>query len=147
VISARRHPLRSVDRLRTAVKRGEAIESSVELLDHLLRDQADELQRIVRRTAERLDDIEDEVLAGHHERHGAELARLRRLRVRLLRLLSPEPSALQRTLAHPPLRSSQRRSTAAAVAAEPTPTTAPAPRPGRCLEARRPSGAAVRPRA
>lgn len=102
VISARRHPLRSIDRLRTAVKRGEALDSSVALLDHLLRDQADELQRIVRQAAERLDDIEDDVLAGLHERHGAELARLRRLMVRLQRLLAPEPSALMRTLANPP---------------------------------------------
>lgn len=102
VITARRHPLRAVDRLRTAVKGGEALDSSVALLEHLLADQADELQRIVRRAADRLDDIEDEVLAGHHGRHTAELARLRRLMVRLQRLLAPEPSALQRTLAKPP---------------------------------------------
>jgi zinc transporter len=102
VITARLHPLRSVDRLRMAVKGGEALDSSVDLLDHLLRDQADELQRIVRRAAERLDEIEDSLLAGHHERHSAELARLRRLMVRLQRLLAPEPSALQRTLARPP---------------------------------------------
>lgn len=102
VVTARLHPLRSVDRLRMAVKHGERLSSSVALLDHLLRDQADELQRIVRRAADRLDDIEDELLAGHHERHSAELARLRRLMVRLQRLLAPEPSALMRTLAKPP---------------------------------------------
>jgi len=102
VVSARRHPLRSVDRLRTAVKRGETLGTPVALLDHLLRDQADELQRIVRRAAERIDDIEDELLAGRHDRHSAELARLRRLMVRLQRLLAPEPSALARTLANPP---------------------------------------------
>jgi zinc transporter len=102
VVSARRHPLRSVDRLRTAVKNGETLDSSVALLDHLLRDQADELQRIVRRAADRLDDIEDALLAGQHDRHSAELARLRRLTVRLQRLLAPEPSALMRTLSNPP---------------------------------------------
>lgn len=102
VITTRLHPLRAVDRLRTAVKRGERLGSSVELLDHLLRDQADELQRIARRTADRLDDIEDALLAGQHERHSAELARLRRLVVRLQRLLAPEPSALSRTLSNPP---------------------------------------------
>ncbi len=101
-ISARLHPLRSVDRLRMAVKRGEVLTSSVALLDHLLRDQADELQRIVRRAAERLDEIEDVLLAGHHERESGELARLRRMTVRLQRLLAPEPSALMRTLANPP---------------------------------------------
>lgn len=102
VVSARRQPLRSVDRLRQAVKGGAALASSVDLLDHLLRDQADELQRIVRGAAERIDDIEDDLLAGRHRRHDTELARLRRLMVRLQRLLAPEPSALMRTLANPP---------------------------------------------
>jgi topoisomerase-4 subunit A len=82
VITARRRPLRSVDRLRTSVRNGAAMLGSVELLDHLLRDQADELQRILRRASERLDDIEDEVLAGRHQHHGTELAGLRRLMVR-----------------------------------------------------------------
>ena len=102
VVTARRRPLRSVDRLRTAVRRGAAMTSSVDLLDHLLRDQADELQRILRRASERLDEVEDELLAGRHERHGAELAGLRRLMVRLQRLLTPEPSALTRVLGRPP---------------------------------------------
>jgi zinc transporter len=102
VVSARLRPLRSVDRLRTAVKRGERLDTSVDLLDHLLRDQADELQRILRHAAERLDDIEDEVLSGRHEKHAAELARLRRMMVRLQRLLTPEPTALARCLSRPP---------------------------------------------
>lgn len=102
VVSARRSPLRSVDRLRLAVKGGERLASSVRLLDHLLRDQADELQRIIRQTAERLDDLEDALLAGRHGQLSAELSRLRRLTVRLHRLLSPEPTALARTLVRPP---------------------------------------------
>ncbi|QPF76131.1 transporter [Roseateles sp. DAIF2] len=102
VLSARRQPLRSVDRLRMAVKRGEPLASSVALLDHLLSDQADELQRIVRQATMRVDDIEDALLAGKHEGHGGEIARLRRLMVRLQRLLAPEPSALMRTLSRPP---------------------------------------------
>ncbi len=102
VVSARRSPLRSVDRLRLAVKGGERLGSSVRLLDHLLRDQADELQRIIRQTAERLDDLEDALLAGRHGQLSGELSRLRRLTVRLHRLLSPEPTALARTLARPP---------------------------------------------
>lgn len=39
VISARRHLLRAVDRLRMAAKRGTVLPSSVSLLDHLLREQ------------------------------------------------------------------------------------------------------------
>ena len=102
VISARRQPLRSVDRLRGAVKRGEALSTPVALLDHLLRDQADELQAIVRRATERIDDIEDDVLAGKTGGHATELSRLRRVSVRLQRLLAPEPGALLRMLGNPP---------------------------------------------
>lgn len=102
VLSVRRAPLRSVDRLRMAIKRGDRPRSSVALLDHLLRDQADELQRIVRQATERVDDIEDALLAGRHAGHEAEVAALRRLMVRLQRLLAPEPSALLRMLSNPP---------------------------------------------
>ena len=102
VISARRRPLRSVDRLRIAVKRGESMASAAALLDHLLRDQADELQHIVRQAGERVDDIEDALLVGRTERLGAELAQLRRMSVRLQRLLAPEPNAFFRMLASPP---------------------------------------------
>lgn len=102
VISARRQPLRSVDRLRAAVKDGERLATPMDVLGHLLRDQADELQRIARTATARLDDIEDALLAGKPVHRGSELARLRRLTVRLQRLLSPEPAALMRLLANPP---------------------------------------------
>jgi len=102
VITARRSPLRSVDRLRAAVKRGERVESAAALLDHLLRDQADELQRIARKATDRVDEIEDALLAGRTEKLSAELAQLRRMSVRLQRLLAPEPGALFRMLSSPP---------------------------------------------
>lgn len=102
VVSARLHSLRAVDRLRAAVNAGEILDSPLSLLDHLLRDQADELQRIAQVATERVDDIEDAHLAGRAEHHGPELSRLRRLAVRLQRLLAPEPSALNRTIANPP---------------------------------------------
>lgn len=102
VISARRHPLRAVDRLRAAVKQGERIDSSVGLLVQLLGDQADELQHISRRAGVRVDEIEDQMLGPRPGRHTAELSRLRRLAVRLQRLLAPEPGVLQRLLSNPP---------------------------------------------
>jgi zinc transporter len=102
VLSARRQPLRAVDRLRQAVRQGLVVDNSVALMDQLLRYQADELEAIVRRTTDRIDDIEDAVLAGRIRRHGTDLARLRRLLVRLQRMLSPEPAALARTLTQPP---------------------------------------------
>jgi len=93
VITARKHPLRAIDRLRLAVKRGDPIASPVALLDHLLGDQADELLNIARRASDRVDDIEDELLAGKQRPYAAELSRLRRLMVRLQRQLAPEPGA------------------------------------------------------
>lgn len=78
VVTTRRKPLRSIDRLRVAVRRGEGFESPASLLVHLLRDQADVLIAIVRDATARIDGIEDSLLAGRLEANranlGAELA-------------------------------------------------------------------------
>jgi zinc transporter len=103
VVTARRSPLRSVDRLRAAVTRGNLhLDSAAALLDHLLREQADELQVIARKASDRVDDLEDRLLVGRTDKLGAELAQLRRMSVRLQRMLAPEPSALFRMLANAP---------------------------------------------
>ncbi|MES2530284.1 MAG: transporter [Pseudomonadota bacterium] len=102
VVTARAQPLRSVDDLRTAVRRGESPRSTVALLEQLLRTQADGLVGIVRGVTTRIDTIEDELLAGRLDHKRARLGVLRRLLVRLQRLLAPEPAALFRLLQHPP---------------------------------------------
>jgi zinc transporter len=102
VISARRTPLQSIERLHQAVRGGEPIRSSVELLVHLLRDQADVLVDIVRKAVARVDGIEDALLEGHPRAKRADLGALRRVLVRLQRLLAPEPAALFRLLQRPP---------------------------------------------
>ena len=102
VLTARTQPLRSVDALRTAVKAGDAPRSSTELLEHLLRAQADVLVAIVRDATLRIDGIEDELLAARLDHRRARLGALRRLLVRLQRLLAPEPAALFRVLQRPP---------------------------------------------
>lgn len=102
MISARRTPLQSVDRLRNAVNHGELFRSSTELLAHLLRDQADVLIGIVRKAIKKVDDIEDHLLADRLNLKRAKLGELRRLLVRLQRLLAPEPAALFRLLHSPP---------------------------------------------
>ena len=102
VITARRQPLQSIDRLRSAVSKGEPIRSTVELLNHLLRDQADVLVNIVRDCVRRVDEIEDHLLAGKLRTKRANLGELRRVLVRLRRLLAPEPAALFRLLQRPP---------------------------------------------
>jgi zinc transporter len=102
VISARLQPLRTIDRLREAVRQGETFESTVAMLTHLLRDQADVLVQIVRTATDQVDDVEDTMLAERGQRSRARLGSLRRVLVRLRRLLAPEPGALFRLLNQPP---------------------------------------------
>jgi zinc transporter len=102
VVSARLRPLRSVDRLRAAVKAGQTLRSAAELLAHLLRDQAAVLMDIVRQATVRVDAVEDNLLANRISVSRSELSSLRRSLVRLQRLLAPEPAALFRLLSRPP---------------------------------------------
>ncbi len=102
MISARRKPLKSVDHLRDAVNAGEIFHSPMELLTHLLRDQADVLTGIVRNAITKIDDVEDHLLADRLNKKRSNLGELRRLLVRLQRLLAPEPAALFRLLQKPP---------------------------------------------
>lgn len=102
LITARLKPLRSVDTVRAAVKRGEVFTSPVDLLVHLLRGQADVLMQIVRETSQSVDGIEDRLLAQRLRHSRADLASMRRVLVRLQRLLAPEPAALFRLLNRPP---------------------------------------------
>jgi zinc transporter len=101
-ISARIHPLRSIERLRQSVKDGCRFGSTVALLNHLMNDQGDVLVRIVRESTTRVDAIEDSLLSGRLKHKRADLGKLRRLLVRLQRLLAPEPGALFRLLREPP---------------------------------------------
>lgn len=103
MVTGRTRPLRSVDALRTAVRSGEAPTSSVALLAELMRTQASGLVDIVRGVTQRIDDVEDALLAGRLDHKRARLGVLRRLLVRLQRLMAPEPAALFRLLQHPPL--------------------------------------------
>lgn len=102
LISARKKPLKSVDRLRQAMQAGASVTSTTELLTHLLRDQADVLIGIVRDTVMRVDKIEDDLLAGRLDSKRSNLGQLRRVLVRLQRLMAPEPAALFRLLQRPP---------------------------------------------
>jgi zinc transporter len=102
LVSARPRPLRSLDRLRGAVKAGRMFDSPVDLLAHLLQEQANVLVEIVRKSTERVDAIEDALLANRISFSRAELSALRRMLVRLQRLLAPEPAALFRLLGRPP---------------------------------------------
>lgn len=102
LISARLRPLRSLERLRSAVRDGEIFSSSVNLLAHLLGDQANVLMQVLRRSTARVDDIEDKLLASRVAFSRGELGSLRRVLVRLQRLLAPEPASFFRLVNRPP---------------------------------------------
>jgi zinc transporter len=102
LVSVRNQPLRSVDRLRMAVNSGaESFATPLELVIHLLRDQADVLAGIIRDATDKVDRIEDDFLVNRLPKR-AQLGQLRRDLVRLQRLLAPEPGALLRLLNRPP---------------------------------------------
>jgi len=101
-VTARVHPLRSIDRLRQAVKVGCGFGSSLLFLNRLLHDQGDVLVRIVRQATLQVDQVEDNLLVGRMGRMREDLGKLRRVLVRLQRLLAPEPGALFRLLRQPP---------------------------------------------
>lgn len=104
LVTARIRPVRSVDRLRGAVRSGETFRSPSDLLAHLLRHQADVLADIVRTSATQIDQIEDRLLANRVTANRRELGALRRTHVRLQRLLAPEPAAMFRLLTRSPGR-------------------------------------------
>jgi zinc transporter len=102
LVSVRRRPLRSVDRLRTAVKSGQLFNSPAGLLGQLLRDQSNVLAEILRVSTTKVDVAEDRLLENRIAISRRELGSLRRVLVRLQRLLVPEPAALFRLLNRPP---------------------------------------------
>ena len=88
LVTLRHKPLRSLDRLREHVRRGERFRSPAELLAHLMRDQADLMTEIVRKASLDVDGIEDRFLAAHAA-GAVDLAATRRVLVRLQRTLAP----------------------------------------------------------
>ncbi len=67
-----------MDRLRAAVRRGEAFRSALDLTVHLLRDQVDVLVQIVRETGINVDQIEDQLLSQRLHTNRADLGAMRR---------------------------------------------------------------------
>jgi zinc transporter len=102
LVSAHVRPWRSIDQLRTAVQAGQVFRSPVEILARLLRDQANVLVDIVRKTKTQVGPMEEQLLAKRVSVSRSELGSLRRTLVRLQRLLAPEPAAFFRLLSRPP---------------------------------------------
>lgn len=102
MISVRAKPLRSIDRLRLAVRNRARFQTPLALAVHLLRDQGDVLLEVLRKVATQVDTVEDQVHAERISDQRKQLGALRRDLLRLQRLLAPEPAALFRLLKRPP---------------------------------------------
>src|SRR5262249_3552259 len=81
LVSAHARPWRSIDQLRLAVKAGQVFRSPIEILAHLLRDQANVLVDIVRRSKKRMAPMEEQLLAKRISVSRTELGSLRRMLV------------------------------------------------------------------
>jgi zinc transporter len=102
IATARRTPLRSVDRLRESVRAGERFRSPLELFAHLLRDQAATLAQIVHDATDQVDDVEDRLIANQVASSRSTLGGLRRTLVKVQRLLTPMRATLTQLIAKPP---------------------------------------------
>lgn len=102
LVSAHARPWRSIDQLRAAVQGGQIFRSPIEILARLLRDQANVLVDIVRKSKKRVSPMEEQLLSKRVSVSRSELGSLRRMLVRLQRLLAPEPAAFFRLLNQPP---------------------------------------------
>ncbi|HEX6245829.1 MAG TPA: CorA family divalent cation transporter, partial [Polyangiales bacterium] len=97
VISARRHPLKSVDAMRHRLLQGDALEHTGQWLELLIEALAASFAELVRDLVERVDRLEDEIVAGHStQEQRSSLAGIRRLLVRFRRHVHADRQALSR---------------------------------------------------
>lgn len=94
LISARRHPLKSIDSLRRAVAEGAHSTRPIGLVIRLLHHLAETFGATITELGETIDRIEDRILDDHIGNEGGELGRARQLIVRLRRHLVPQRHAL-----------------------------------------------------
>jgi zinc transporter len=100
LITGRGHPLKSVDRLRHELFEGMVIGNSIDLFARLIYDIGDSMHMVIKNLNERVDDAEDQILAGHLQNQGSKLGQMRRLLARLRRHLSANRQAMQHALPH-----------------------------------------------
>ncbi|WP_369789716.1 transporter [Rouxiella sp. WC2420] len=101
VITARHKPVRLIERLFRRLDQFTP-SSPTALLVHLLEEQEDVLEQIVRQANLYVDQIEERLLSGLVKKNRTRLGRMRRQLLRFQRLLAPEPAALFRLMNRPP---------------------------------------------
>ena len=102
LISARREPLQAIDKLRRAIGDGLKVERPVAIISQFLHHVTDTLNDLLLELASDIDDLEDQLLAGKIADRVPELARIRRIAVRLRRHMVPQQHALVSLLSRMP---------------------------------------------
>jgi zinc transporter len=95
LITARRRPLKTVDRLRRELAAGNLeVGSPMRLFEHFLEALAETLRTVVAKLADEVDDVEERILAGYFLDEGKALGRMRRLLAQLRRRMGADRAAL-----------------------------------------------------
>lgn len=102
VISARRHPSRSMDRLRRDIQGGQVLRGAADLIATMLSYLADTVEMAVVELIVSLDEIEDRLLEGRKTTAREDLGAVRRFAVRLHRHLALKRRAAFQVCARPP---------------------------------------------
>jgi zinc transporter len=98
LLTARKHPLKTADRVRAEVRAGLRADSATDLLAKLFGFRMETRHELVEEINEEVDEIEDQVLRGRVTEQREQLGRLRRDCARLRRSLSPDAPRCRRSL-------------------------------------------------
>ena len=101
VVSARYRPSVMIEKMQQRLAR-HSFPSAEALLLYLLGEQESQLEQVVRRISQVVDNIEERLLSPAIKANRSELGHYRRMLLRIQRLLAPEPAALFRLLNRPP---------------------------------------------
>jgi zinc transporter len=102
LLTARVRAAKSADDLRLAMRADVTVTSGFELAAYLLELRTDRLQKLASDMVARLDDIEDEILAGSIKQQREQLGKMRRWCARSRRRFAPERTDMGRLLALAP---------------------------------------------
>jgi zinc transporter len=102
VVTARMHPLKTVDCLRREMPGGAIVPTPIFIIIRLVEELGELLDGVATTQADLIDDIEDNVLKDRGPREGGDLGRVRRLVARLRRHVGAQRQALSHVAHRPP---------------------------------------------
>jgi zinc transporter len=102
IVTARRRPIKSVELAHPRVEAQPEPRDTTDIFVMLLRCHGEAVAGVIRRFAERVDDAEDEILAGNVQKGGSGLGRIRRLLARLRRHVHANRAELRHLMSTQP---------------------------------------------